>query len=129
MSVLGKNTTTSREAVEIKQGPVDPSVFALPAGYKKVNARRHEGEVAGRGRAQPLVSTDGLAARLGEPDLRVVDVRWYLDPARQGRDAYLAGHIPGAVFLDVERDLSAPGGGRGQPWAAIPGRPRSRWAG
>jgi hypothetical protein len=38
VSVLGKSTTTSREAVEVKQGPVDASVFALPAGYKEVSA-------------------------------------------------------------------------------------------
>lgn len=44
-----------------------------------------------------------------------MDVRWYLDPARRGREAYLAGHVPGAVFLDVDADLSAPGGGRGLP--------------
>lgn len=42
-------------------------------------------------------------------------MRWYLDPARRGRDAYAAGHIPGAIFLDVETGLSAPGGGRGSP--------------
>ena len=36
-AMMGKSTTTTREAVEVKQGPVDPSVFALPAGYKKVN--------------------------------------------------------------------------------------------
>ena len=52
---------------------------------------------------------------------RIVDVRWYLDPARRGRDEWRAGHIPGAVFLDVDGDLSAPGGGRGllsgrHPW-------------
>jgi thiosulfate/3-mercaptopyruvate sulfurtransferase len=69
----------------------------------------------------PIVSTDWLADHLRDPDLRVADVRWYLDPARRGRDAYAAGHIPGAVFLDVETDLSAPGGGRGSahgrhPW-------------
>jgi thiosulfate/3-mercaptopyruvate sulfurtransferase len=64
---------------------------------------------------EPIVSTDWLADHLRDPDLRVVDVRWYLDPARRGRDAYAAGHIPGAVFLDVETDLSAPGGGRGSP--------------
>jgi thiosulfate/3-mercaptopyruvate sulfurtransferase len=64
---------------------------------------------------QPLVTTAWLAEHLGEPELRVADVRWYLDPARRGRDAYAAGHIPGAVFLDVDEDLSAPGGGRGQP--------------
>jgi thiosulfate/3-mercaptopyruvate sulfurtransferase len=69
----------------------------------------------------PIVSTDWLADHLRDPDLHVADVRWYLDPARRGRDAYAAGHIPGAVFLDVEADLSAPGGGRGSargrhPW-------------
>jgi thiosulfate/3-mercaptopyruvate sulfurtransferase len=58
------------------------------------------------------------AARLpatagGRP--RVVDVRWYLDPARKGRDAFRAGHLPGAVFADLDADLSAPGGGRGHP--------------
>lgn len=68
----------------------------------------------------PLVSTDWLARRLEEPDLRVVDVRWYLDPARKGREAYRAGHIPGAVFLDVDEDLSAPGGGRGGPLGRHP---------
>jgi len=69
----------------------------------------------------PLVTTEWLAAQLGAPDLRVADVRWYLDPARRGREAYQAGHIPGAVFLDMDEDLSAPGGGRGRlvgrhPW-------------
>jgi thiosulfate/3-mercaptopyruvate sulfurtransferase len=62
-----------------------------------------------------LVSTDWLASHLGEPGLVVADVRWYLDPARRGRDAWRAGHLPGAVFLDVDLDLSAPGGGRGLP--------------
>jgi thiosulfate/3-mercaptopyruvate sulfurtransferase len=49
-----------------------------------------------------------------------VDVRWYLDPVRHGRAAYLAGHIPGAVFLDVDADLSAPGGRRGGPLGRHP---------
>jgi thiosulfate/3-mercaptopyruvate sulfurtransferase len=62
-----------------------------------------------------IVDTDWLAGRLGSPSLRIVDTRWYTDPARHGRDAYLAGHIPGAVFLDMDEDLSAPGGGRGRP--------------
>lgn len=68
----------------------------------------------------PLVSTDWLAARLDDPNLRVVDVRWYMDPARQGRVEYEKGHIPGAVFLDVEVDLSAPGGRRGGPLGRHP---------
>lgn len=68
----------------------------------------------------PIVSTEWLEAHLGEPGLRVADVRWYMDPARRGRDAYQAGHIPGAVFLDVDADLSAPGGGRGRPLGRHP---------
>ncbi len=66
---------------------------------------------------QALVDTAWLAAELERPGgaPRLVDVRWYLDPARKGRDAWRAGHIPGAVFMDVDADLSAPGGGRGHP--------------
>ncbi len=43
-----------------------------------------------------------------------VDCRWSLDDPEWGRARYLEGHVPGATFLDVERDLSAaPGvGGR-----------------
>jgi thiosulfate/3-mercaptopyruvate sulfurtransferase len=62
-----------------------------------------------------LVDTEWLARQLSKPSLVVADTRWYLDPARRGRYAWRAGHIPGAVFLDVEEDLSAPGGGRGLP--------------
>jgi len=67
-----------------------------------------------------LVSTPWLAARLDDPALRIVDVRWSLDPRRRGRDAYHAGHLPGAIFLDVDTDLSAPGGGRGRPLGRHP---------
>jgi thiosulfate/3-mercaptopyruvate sulfurtransferase len=55
-----------------------------------------------------LVSTEWLSGRLGDEGVRVVDVRWYLDKTRRGRDAYAAGHIPGAVFFDLDHDLSAP---------------------
>ena len=37
----------------------------------------------------------------------LADVRWYLD-GRSGRVAYDAGHLPGAIFVDVERDLAGP---------------------
>jgi thiosulfate/3-mercaptopyruvate sulfurtransferase len=49
-----------------------------------------------------LVSTEWLAAELGASDLRVVDASYFL--ASDNRDAaadYEAGHIPGAVFLDL----------------------------
>jgi thiosulfate/3-mercaptopyruvate sulfurtransferase len=45
---------------------------------------------------------------------RFVDCRWSLDDADLGRRAYREAHIPGAAFLDVERDLSAPPGARGR---------------
>jgi thiosulfate/3-mercaptopyruvate sulfurtransferase len=50
-----------------------------------------------------LVSTDWLAARLGEPEVTIVDGSFYL-PAlkRDARAEFLAGHIPGAVFFDID---------------------------
>jgi thiosulfate/3-mercaptopyruvate sulfurtransferase len=44
----------------------------------------------------------------------VADVRWYLD-GRSGRQAHAAGHVPGAVFIDLDVDLAdpaSPEGGR-----------------
>ena len=43
-----------------------------------------------------------------------VDCRWSLDDPDLGRRLYLEAHIPGAAFLDVERDLSAPPGRAGR---------------
>jgi thiosulfate/3-mercaptopyruvate sulfurtransferase len=43
-----------------------------------------------------------------------VDCRWELGNPQRGRELYLAGHIPGASFLDVDADLSAPPGARGR---------------
>jgi thiosulfate/3-mercaptopyruvate sulfurtransferase len=54
----------------------------------------------------PPVVDDLDAARREHPHLVVADVRWYLD-GRDGRAAYEAGHIPGAVFVDVDTDLAA----------------------
>ena len=62
---------------------------------------------------QPLISAEALARRLGEPHVRVVDVRWTLGQPGAGRRAYDAGHIPGAIFLDLDGDFAvAPGPGR-----------------
>ena len=50
-----------------------------------------------------LVTTEWLAARLREPELSIVDGSFYL-PAlkRDAKAEYLAGHIPGAVFFDID---------------------------
>jgi thiosulfate/3-mercaptopyruvate sulfurtransferase len=54
-----------------------------------------------------LISASELAGRLHRPDLIVVDCRFnLLDPAA-GRVAWQAGHIPGAVFADLNEQLSA----------------------
>ncbi|WP_261164689.1 sulfurtransferase [Microbacterium sp. Marseille-Q6965] len=54
-----------------------------------------------------LITVDELAARIGrEPTLRVLDVRWWLDRP-DGRPDFEAGHIPGAVYVDLETELSA----------------------
>ncbi len=51
----------------------------------------------------PLVSTDWLAARSGTSGLRVVDASWYLPgTARDAAAEYREGHIPGAVFFDLD---------------------------
>lgn len=41
-------------------------------------------------------------------EIVLADVRYYLD-GRDGRAAYEAGHIPGAIFVDMDRDLAAHG--------------------
>jgi thiosulfate/3-mercaptopyruvate sulfurtransferase len=56
--------------------------------------------------ASPLVSSSDLAARLDDPNLLVVDTRWSLGQPGIGRTAYLQGHIPGAIHLDLDADLA-----------------------
>jgi thiosulfate/3-mercaptopyruvate sulfurtransferase len=63
--------------------------------------------------ASPIVSVETLAGWLAErrPGLRICDVRWYLgQPAGSGRAAYDAGHIPGAIHVDLDTELVAPVG-------------------
>lgn len=55
------------------------------------------------GIASSLVTTAWLAARLDDPDIQGVDATWFLpsEPGT-GRQTYGAGHIPGAVFFDID---------------------------
>ncbi|MBB6633225.1 sulfurtransferase [Cohnella thailandensis] len=55
-----------------------------------------------------VVSRKWLLARLYESDLVIVDCRFVMGQPDAGRAAYEESHIPGAVYLDLERDLSAP---------------------
>lgn len=57
-----------------------------------------------------LILAAALAGRLDDPHLRLADVRWYLGRPDRNRAEFAAGHLPGAVLLDLDSDLSAPSG-------------------
>jgi thiosulfate/3-mercaptopyruvate sulfurtransferase len=62
--------------------------------------------LAGRG---PLISVAELQADISEMSPVLLDVRWRLG-GPPGMREYAAGHIPGAVFADLDRDLAGPAG-------------------
>ena len=62
----------------------------------------------------PIVSAAWLREALGRADVRVVDCRYRLGEPGAGERLWLEGHIPGAAFLDVDRDLAAPPGAGGR---------------
>jgi len=57
-----------------------------------------------------LISAAELQERIDESGLRIADVRWWLADRAKGRRDYEAGHLPGAVFVDLDTDLAAPPG-------------------
>jgi len=58
-----------------------------------------------------FVSTDWLAAHLGDPGLAIVDGSWHMPASgRKAREEYRAAHIPGAVFFDVDAVSDASSG-------------------
>lgn len=63
----------------------------------------------------PLISAEELAERMAQERRApiLLDVRWRM-AGPPGRTAYRAGHLPGAVFLDVDGDLAAPPGAHGR---------------
>jgi thiosulfate/3-mercaptopyruvate sulfurtransferase len=60
------------------------------------------------GPSRTILSVEELLARLDDPNWVVVDVRYDLSDPDAGRRAYLDGHVPGAQYADLGRDLSAP---------------------
>jgi thiosulfate/3-mercaptopyruvate sulfurtransferase len=58
-----------------------------------------------------LVTTDWLAKETGASDLRIVDATWFMpDGGRSASAEYEGGHIPGAVFMDLEELADASSG-------------------
>jgi thiosulfate/3-mercaptopyruvate sulfurtransferase len=57
---------------------------------------------------QTLVSAEQVADQLGDPRLLVFDCRYELARPDAGREAYLRGHLPGAIHVDLHHDLAGP---------------------
>src|SRR5690606_38027669 len=58
--------------------------------------------------AETLIDVAALRAHLDDPALSIFDCRFSLADPAAGRKAYLAGHIPGARYADIDADLSGP---------------------
>ena len=50
-----------------------------------------------------LIETDELERELNAPDTVIIDATWYMpDEGKNAREEYLAEHIPGAIFFDID---------------------------
>ncbi|PRX02160.1 UNVERIFIED_ORG: thiosulfate/3-mercaptopyruvate sulfurtransferase [Actinomadura viridilutea] len=65
------------------------------------------------GDVQPLIDVTDLERLLRRDPPTLLDVRWRLG-GPPGRAAYERGHLPGAVFVDLDHDLAAPPGPQGR---------------
>ena len=64
---------------------------------------------------RPLIDVTEFAQLLDDGDVTLLDVRWSLGDAT-GHDAYLRGHVPGAVYVDLDTELAGlPGAGGRHP--------------
>lgn len=62
---------------------------------------------------EAIVQTEWLLQHLHDANVRIVDCRFALGSPAAGRESYEQGHIEGAVFFDLDADLSAPIGPHG----------------
>jgi thiosulfate/3-mercaptopyruvate sulfurtransferase len=53
-----------------------------------------------------IISAENLHQNLGDPDWAIMDCRFYLDEPDRGHQDYLESHIPGAIYINLDRDLS-----------------------
>jgi thiosulfate/3-mercaptopyruvate sulfurtransferase len=57
---------------------------------------------------QGIVSAQWLQANLTNPEVKIIDCRFRLQDSHWGYQQYLQSHIPGAYYLDLDRNLSSP---------------------
>lgn len=55
-----------------------------------------------------IVPMEWLQGQLGNNKVRIVDCRFILGKPNKGHEEYEEGHLPGAIYLDLEKDLSGP---------------------
>lgn len=68
---------------------------------------------------RPVMNVSQLARLVERDEFTLLDVRWTLG-STDGHDAYLAGHLPGAVYVDLETELTAvPGPGGRHPLPSV----------
>jgi thiosulfate/3-mercaptopyruvate sulfurtransferase len=60
-----------------------------------------------------FISLDEVKGRLTDPDIVILDCRFDLTQKEAGYSAYIEGHLPGALYFDLEKDLSSPVGKHG----------------
>lgn len=80
----------------------------MTRGHEALPNRLFTGQT---GDVQPLIDAQTLA-RIQQETV-ILDIRWHL-AGPPGIEAYRAGHLPGAVFVDLDRDLAAPPGAGGR---------------
>lgn len=128
VGVLGEDGQLLIDDGELGPGPAQPvgDVDQLPFDPVPTAARRARsapehgpGSLCGTAAAAParmvasvvqppgpLVDAAWLASVTGRDDVVVADVRWRLGDPAAGRALHAAGHVPGAVFVDVDADLA-----------------------
>ena len=115
---------------DVQVGATDPAggdLAAAPAPAPALGRAAPATRAAGRARRAPSRASAHTIPRCASvrsstpsflrehlDELTVVDCRFALGEPGAGERAYLAGHIPGAAFLDLDRDLAAPPGERGR---------------
>ena len=63
----------------------------------------------------PVISASELLEALDDPSTRIADVRYFLGEPGRGPKEFAQGHIPGAVYVDLDTDLAAPPGAGAKP--------------
>ncbi|MEL6368653.1 MAG: sulfurtransferase [Pseudomonadota bacterium] len=83
------------------------SVSSALVSAKVIYPRRLEPDLLSVGK-QMLITARQLYKRLRDSSLVVLDCRFELSNPNAGRSAYATGHVPNALYIDLEDDLSAP---------------------